>query len=119
MKCKKLISVLLIVAMLFTTVTIIFAGTVTAAAATTTSVATTEIGDVAAKVINSITESGFIKTLIDIFKAVWNYIQNNGGFGSILDSFYALIQSIGVDIDGIYEWLTTSGIIEEIAKIIF
>ena len=108
---KKFVSILLIVSMLMTFFTVIGAGTVTAFAA----------DDVAAvaETAEGMSLAEVIKTFIAFVRAIWEYIQNNGGLGMVLDAVYDLLAQLGLDIDGIYDWIQNSGIVELIAKIFF
>ncbi|MBQ6624810.1 MAG: hypothetical protein IIX39_03215 [Clostridia bacterium] len=105
---KKLISVLLVIAMMMSTCVVIFSGTVTAFAATANNAPDTQ----------SITE--VVKTFILLVKSLHKYFQEQGGFFAlVMDGIYQSLEDVGLDIDGIYEWITTSGIEVWVAEVLF
>lgn len=111
---KKLISVLLVIAMMMSTCVVVFSGTVTALAAESSSIATEiDAGDTP-----SFTE--VVKTFILFVKALHKYFQEQGGFFALLmDEIYLSLEEAGLNIDGIYEWITTSGIEVWVAEVLF
>lgn len=113
---KKFLCILLIVSMMMSTMVIIFSGTVTALASesnTITATAANNNNDDAENIKNSIV------SLVNVFKALWNMLQKNGGVGVLLDACYALLEQIGVNINGFYDWLKDSGIVEWVANMFF
>ena len=105
---KKLISVLLVIAMMMSTCVVIFSGTVTAFAAGANNASDTP----------SFTE--VVKTFILLVKSLHKYFQEQGGFFAlVMDEIYQSLEDVGLDIDGIYEWITTSGIEVWLAEVLF
>lgn len=112
---KKFISILLIVAMMMTTMTVVFCGTISAFAAEKSSVvATVEKSEVVSAI-----ETGLWKIIKDFFVGIWNNFTQQGIIATLMDGIYAFLKLCGVNIDGFYEWELTSGILDWVAKTFF
>ena len=111
---KKFISLLLIVSMLLGTSMVIFAGTALAvsekAAVVAEEPAQNDYADV----------EEFILNFVNAAKGLWEKVRALfGGFGTIMDLFFDFLKLVGVDIDGLYDKLLTSGIFEWVNENIF
>lgn len=110
---KKFISLLLIVSMLLGTSMVIFAGTALAVsekAVVAEKPAQNDYADV----------EEFILNFVNAAKGLWEKVRALfGGFGTIMDLFFDFLKLVGVDIDGLYDKLLTSGIFEWINDNIF
>lgn len=113
---KKFLSILLIISMMMSTMVVIFSGTVTALASESNAITATAANnndDDAENIRNSIV------SVIRVFKALWDMLQKTGGIGVLLDACYALLEQIGVNINGMYDWLKDSGVVEWLAHLFF
>lgn len=112
---KKFISILLIVAMMMTTMTVVFCGTISAFAAEKSSViAEVEKYEVVSELVAKLWE--IIK---DFFISIWDNFTQQGIIATLMDGFYELLELCGINVDGFYEWELTSGIIDWIAETFF
>ena len=112
---KKFISILLIVAMMMTTMTVVFCGTISAFAAEKSSV----VAEVEESKVVSAIETGLWKIIKNFFVGIWDNFTQQGIVATLMDGFYALLEAFGVNIDGFYEWELTSGIIDWVAETFF
>lgn len=111
---KKIISILLIIAMMATTMTVILAGTVTAVAAEGT-VTVAEAAETDGKLTAERFLAGFLWFINEISKG----IRNGGIFSALLDDVFDYVKENIIDIDSIYDYLENSGIVEWVAHLIF
>ena len=111
---KKFVSVLLIIAMMATTMSVVFAGTVTAFAAESTVAVTTEEssegGSTGLKMF-----AGFLWFINEVCKG----ILHGGVFSVLLDDVFEYIEKNVFDVSSIYTYLENSGIVEWVAHLIF
>lgn len=107
---KKIICMLLIIAMMATTMSVIFAGTVTAFAAESAVTATAEADEESSSVFAAIV-SWFINGIL-------KGINGGGIFSTLLDDIFDYIKNV-FNIDAVYDYLENSGIFEWAAHLLF